>query len=257
MGAPVRLRAGGALPPGVRLTLYRDGEAVSSTIDALETLVSEPGVYRVEAEVPEWDFPWIVSNPIYLLTPPERARRERAAILPDEVVVDAVNLLDPFNTGSTFVAVADGSTTLDAQFIDPEAGPDGSPAARIAFRLGAPSVEHPSPFASLGSYEPRNLARSNGLVFAVRSDDTYRFWVQVRDRNAAGPEGTETWSASVKTSDTWQNVTVPFDRLRAVEPFSDGILDLDEVEAIVFLVDFGAVPPETDGVIWIDDLGVY
>ena len=30
-----------------------------------------------------------------------------------------------------------------------------------------------------------------------------------------------------------------------------------DVEAIVFLVDIGAMPPGTDGVIWLDDLGVY
>ncbi|MDP6581174.1 MAG: hypothetical protein QF681_11000 [Vicinamibacterales bacterium] len=91
----------------------------------------------------------------------------------------------------------------------------------------------------------------------MRSDDTYRFWVQVRDRNPGGPEGTETWFASIKTGAAWQKVLVPFDRLRSVAPMSDGALDLDDIEAIVFLVDIGAVPPGTEGTIWIDDLGVY
>ncbi|MCH7748821.1 MAG: CehA/McbA family metallohydrolase [Acidobacteria bacterium] len=256
-GDPVRLQAGGALPTGARITLYRNGVAVTTADGPLAARVTEPGVYRVEVHVPGWDMPWIVSNPIYVLTEPERERRARAAELPAPVVADAAAILDPFDSDSTFAAVADDSTRQDLPFIDPDGGPDGSSAARIAFRLGEPSTEHPSPFASLGSYQPRDLAGRHGLVFAVRSDDTYRFWVQVRDRNPETPEGTESWFASVKTSNAWRTVTLPFSRLRSVDPHTDGTLDLADIEAIVFLVDIGAVPPGTEGVIWLDDLGVY
>lgn len=256
-GDPVRLQAGGALPTGARITLYRNGVAVTTADGPLAARVTEPGVYRVEVHVPGWDMPWIVSNPIYVLTEPERERRAQAAELPAPVVADAAAILDPFDSDSTFTAVADDSTRQDLPFIDPDGGPDGSSAARIAFRLGEPSTEHPSPFASLGSYQPRDLSGRHGLVFAVRSDDTYRFWVQVRDRNPETPEGTESWFASVKTSNTWRTVTLPFSRLRSIDPHTDGTLDLADIEAIVFLVDIGAVPPGTEGVIWIDDLGVY
>ena len=79
----------------------------------------------------------------------------------------------------------------------------------------------------------------------------------MRDRNPGALEGIESWFASVKTGDAWRTVTLPFSRLRSIDPHTDGTLDLDEIEAIVFLVDIGAVPPGTDGVIWLDDLGVY
>jgi len=181
----------------------------------------------------------------------------RAAELPAPVVAEAAAILDPFERNSTFVATADDSTRQDRQFIDPDGGQDGSSAARIAFRLGEPSTEHPSPFASLGSYQPRDLAGRNGLVFSLRSDDIYRLWVQVRDRNPETLEGIESWFASVKTGKAWRTVTLPFNRLRSVDPYTDGMLDLADIEAIVFLVDIGAVPPGTEGVIWIDDLGVY
>ena len=256
-GDPVRLQAGGALPSGARITLYRNGVAVMTADGLLDARVTEPGVYRVEVEVPGWDMPWIVSNPIYVLTEPERERRSRAAELPEAVVADAAAILDPFDSDRSFDAVADDSTRQDVGFIDPDGGPNGSSAARIAFRLGEPTSEQPSPYASLGSYQPRDLGGRNGLVFSVRSDDSYRFWVQVRDRNPASPEGTESWFASVKTSDTWRSVTLPFSRLRSVDPRTDGTLDLADIEAIVFLVDIGAVPPGTEGVIWLDDLGVY
>ena len=256
-GGPVQLRAGGARPANARLTLYRNGVTVATADGPLDTRATEPGVYRVEVQVPGWDVPWIVSNPIYVLTEPERARRARAAELPAPVVAEAAAILDPFDRDSTFVATADDSTRQDVQFIDPDGGPDGSSVARIAFRLGEPSTEHPSPFASLASYQSRDLAGRNGLVFSLRSDDTYRFWVQVRDRNPETLEGTESWFASVKTGNAWRTVTLPFNRLRSDDPHTDGTLDLADIEAIVFLVDIGAVPPGTEGVIWIDDLGVY
>ena len=256
-GGPVQLQAGGARPANARITLYRNGVTVATADGPLDTRVTEPGVYRVEVQVPGWDVPWVVSNPIYVLTEPERARRARAAELPAPVVAEAAAILDPFDRDSTFVAAADDSTRQDVQFIDPDGGPDGSSVARIAFRLGEPSTEHPSPFASLASYQSRDLAGRNGLVFSLRSDDTYRFWVQVRDRNPETLEGTESWFASVKTGNAWRTVTLPFNRLRSDDPHTDGTLDLADIEAIVFLVDIGAVPPGTEGVIWIDDLGVY
>ena len=256
-GRAVRLRAGGALPVGAATTLYRNGVAVNSADGLLDVWVSDPGVYRVEVHARGWEVPWIISNPIYVLTEPEQARRALAAELPAPVVADADAILDAFDADSTFVAVADDSTTLDTHFIDPDGGADGSAAARIAFRLGEPSPEHPSPFASLGSYQPRDLSGRNGLVVSIRSDVAYRFWVQVRDRNPGTAEGTESWFTSVKTGDAWRTVTLPFSRLQSTNPHSDGTLDLADVEAIVFLVDLGAVPPGTDGVIWLDDLGVY
>ena len=256
-GGPVRVRAGGAIPAGARITLYHDGREAATSDGPLDTEVTEPGVYRVEVQVAGWDFPWIVSNPIYVLTETERQRRARAARLPEPAVAEATTVLDRFEPGSTFTAAADDSTRLEPPAIDPAGGPDGSAAARVAFRLGTPSADHPSPFAALISYQPRDLSSREGLVLSVRGDDTYRFWVQVRDRNPASPEGTESWFASVKTDRAWRTITLPFDRLHSVDPHTDGTLDTADIEAIVFLVDIGAVPPATEGTIWIDDLGVY
>ncbi len=254
---PLRMRAGGALPATARLTLFRDGVVVTAGERALDQRVEEPGVYRVEAHLDGWDVPWIVSNPIYVLTQADRARRRAAAALPGPVVVGVTADLERFDTASPFTGVSDPSTTLDPRVLDPGAGPDGSSAARIAFQLGVPSADHPSPFASLGSYAPRDLSGRNGLVFSVRSDVPYRLWVQVRDLNPTEPEGADTWQASVRSSTEWRDVTVPFERLRNVIDDVDGALDLAETQAIVFLVDIGAVPPGTDGTIWVDDLRVY
>jgi hypothetical protein len=254
---PVRLRAGGALPMHTRLTLFHNGTALTSEEGPIDQRVIEPGVYRVEAHVPGWEIPWIVSNPIYVLTEEDRARRRRAAALPEPPVVGETVQLERFETSSTFTAVADETSTFSQRFIDAGAGADGSAAARVAFQLGRPTEDHPSPFVSLVSYVPRDLSGRDGLVFAVRSDRPYRFWVQVRDLHPTEPEGADTWQASVRSSTEWQDVSVPFDDLRNVIDDDDGTLDLGDAQAIVFLVDTGAVEPGTDGTIWIDDLRVY
>ena len=149
------------------------------------------------------------------------------------------------------------SSFTDPNPVDPAGGPDGSPAGRIRFSLGRPDADHPSPFASLGSYAGRDLSGRAGLVLQVRSDDTSRLWLQVRDRNPDGYDGVEIWAASIKTTPVWRSVTVPFDTLVSTDPGTDGTLDLDRIEAIVFLADLGSHPPGATREFWIDNLGVY
>jgi hypothetical protein len=61
----------------------------------------------------------------------------------------------------------------------------------------------------------------------------------------------------VRTSQDWQKVAIPFARLRSINKASDGRLDLDEVRAIVFVLDKGAEKPGAEGTIWLDEVGVY
>ena len=113
-------------------------------------------------------------------------------------------------------------------------------------------------FVAIVSWQHRNLERWEGITFWVRGDGVYRMWVQVRDENLASlDEGTEWWSASVKTTADWQQVSVPFATLRSANPQTDGQLDLDRVRAIVFVIDKGAMKPGSRGTIWLDELGVY
>ena len=61
----------------------------------------------------------------------------------------------------------------------------------------------------------------------------------------------------MRSSTEWRDVQVPFDSMRNVIDDADGTLDLGDTRAIVFLVDTGAVEPDTTGSIWIDDLRAY
>jgi PHP domain-containing protein len=255
----LRLRAGGRLPERTHLTLFRDGRAIADADRAIDIEVPGPGVYRVEARLPGWDVPWVISNPIYVF-PAEtaKARHEAAAWPASPPAPAATRVLDSFDGPTTFHPEFDPSSSMAPEVIAPKGGPDGSGAARIEFRLGAPGPGRPYVWCALVSREPRKLAGAQGLVFSIRGDRPYRIWVQVRDENpVSADDGTEWWFASVRTEPEWRRVAVPFARLRSLNPKTDGTLDLDEVRQIVFVIDAGAEKPGSPGTILLDDLGLY
>ena len=252
------LRAGGVLPERAIVTLYRDGGVIKEAAGELEWSNATAGVYRVEVRLPGWDVPWILSNPIYVFDPPTlEARRQRGHVPPPVVRATALQTLDDFEAGRRFEAASDESTTLDPNIIATDSGADRGGVARLRFKLGTPTAAIPSPFAALASLQPRDLSSYRGLVFSIKGDAARRVWVQVRDDNPRSEGGTEWWYASVRTSTEWRRVTVPFDRFRTRDARTDGMLDLKNTKGIVFLVDLGLAKPETEGVISIDDVGVY
>jgi hypothetical protein len=170
----------------------------------------------------------------------------------------AAATIDAFDGSTLFAPGSDASTEQNRDVVDPKGGTGGSGAARIAFRLGVPTADHPDVFAALVDRTPRDLTGRKGLRLAIRGDGVYRIWLQVRDANPASRDGgTEWWFASLRTSPEWRPLAVPFDRLRSINPNTDGRLDLDKVRELVFVLDKGSVKPGTSGTIWIDDLGVY
>ena len=255
----LRLKAGGRMPPGARVMLLRDGRRVAEAEGPLDVAASGPGVYRVEVQVPGWNLPWILSNPIYVFDAAARSARDRrAGWPPSREAPPAVEVIDDFEGESAFRPGADANSSVGADILDRRGGHDGKGAARMQFHIGEPTADHPDVFAALVDWTHRDLRGRRGLVFWIRADGVYRVWVQVRDENPASTdEGTEWWFASLKTSVEWRRVAVPFERLRSVNPRTDGRLDLDKVRALVFVLDRGAVKPGARGTIWVDDIGVY
>jgi hypothetical protein len=255
----LKLRAGGRMPAGSGVTIRRDGATVGEGEGFVEVAPSGPGVYRAEVRVPGWRAPWIISNPIYVFSAEAAAARARNAAWPAEPTPPApAEVIDSFDGGSSFHAEFDPSSDMDRNVVAKGAGPDGSDAARMAFRLGRPEPGRPFAWCALVNRQRRDLSGRHGLVFAIKGDGEYRLWVQVRDANPISPDdGTESWFASVRTSKEWRRVAVPFDRLRSINRRSDGKLDLDKVQQLVFVLDLGAEKPGTQGTIWIDDVGVY
>jgi hypothetical protein len=256
----LRLRAGGRAPKGARFTLLRDGRSVQQGTGSVGLDAVPAGVYRVEVRVPGWDgVPWILSNPIYVFGPEAaEARKQRAAWPSEQVVPAPTKVIDTFDGFTIFTPASDVSSSLALPILDAKGGADGKGAARIAFRLGVPTADHPHTYVAIENGQDRDLTGHSGLVFAIKGDGTYRIWVQVRDFNPASADDQhEYWFASVRTSKEWRRVAIPFSRLRSINKKTDGRLDLDKVRNIVFVIDRGAEKPGTQATIWIDDVGLY
>jgi hypothetical protein len=255
----LKLRAGGRMPAGSQVTIRRDGTVAGEGEGSVEVSPPGPGVYRTEVRVPGWSTPWILSNPIYVFGPEAAAERAQRAAWPSEPPVPpAAQVIDAFNGGTRFEVGVDERSTVERPLIDRHAGADGEGALRLRFHLGVPDPGHPNTFCAFMDRTDRDLTGRQGLVLSIKGDGIYRMWVQVRDANPASTdEGTEWWFASVKTSPEWRRIAVPFERLRSINPHTDGRLDLDKVRAIVLVLDRGSDKPGTQGTIWIDDVGVY
>jgi hypothetical protein len=258
-GPDLTLRAGGLLPRGSRLTLLRDGEPIAEDAAPLSRAAIGPGIYRVEARVPGWATPFILSNPIAVLDPPAQARRAARAAFPKAPVPPAPALvLDAFAGKTIFSPEWDTASSMEAKVLDPEGGPEGRWAGRLSFRLGDPTPGHPHTWCALVNRESRDLSGREGLVFTLKADGIYRFWVQVRDENpASSDDGLEWWFASVRTSREWTRIAIPFSRFRSINKKTDGRLDLDKVRQLVFLVDEASMKPMSRGNIWIAEFGAY
>lgn len=257
-GEGLRAVAGGRTPEGTRVVLRRDGRAVAEGPPPLDLPLPGPGVYRVEAWLRPWPVPWVVTNPVYVFDDAAREARARRGAWPAAPAAPPESVPLAFEASPPFTAEHDASSWALDRVVAPRAGPDGGPALRLAFRLAAPSASEPFTFCALVNREARDLRGARGLRFRLRGDGEYRLWIQLRDVNPASTDGgLEWWMASARTSAEWSEVQLPFERFRTLNPSSDGRLDLDQVRALVFVVDPATVKPGTEGTIWLTDLAVY
>jgi hypothetical protein len=245
-------------PTGFNARLLRDGSPLAVFAEGFEIEAPGPGVYRLEVEAPGAPTPWIISNPIYLLDEARgKSRTARSAWPSPTPLPSPERPIDGFGAGTAFSPGFDGSSTL-AQVPDQDAVGKRDSATRLDFHVGRESPDHPSPFVATVDRTRRDFGGARGIAVSVRADGEYRMFVQVRDENPASKdEGTEWWFASIRTSTEWTRVAIPFDRMRSINPVSDGRLDLDRVRAIVFVMDRGAIRPGTRGQIWLDNLALY
>ncbi len=255
----LQARAGGRVPVGARVLLFRDGWLVRQATRSLEAPLPGPGNYRVEVRVPGWPVPWVISNPISVFDEATFAARDAAAAwpAPPPPPAEVLELAD-LPGSSAFGAEFDPTSWMDPEILDPTGGPEDTPTLKLAFRLGVPSPEQPFTWCALANRQERDLAGYRGLRFRIRADGVYRAWVQVRDANPdSADDGEEWWMDSVRTSPEWQEVLLPFEHFRSINEKTDGRLDPGQTRSLVFVLDHAAVKPGTEGQIWIAGLGVY
>lgn len=252
----ITLRAGGAVPAGTTLRLIEGGKAVAANDDVLEYTVTRPGVFRMEAYTRGEATPWILSNPISVLTAEGEAERAEAARAFHETQVEGTLSIDDFNGATAFAAEHDPGSAVDTPIVDPEGGRGRGGAAVLSFRLNA--TPKPPVWCALVDRTKRDLGANRGISFWLRADGEYRVWFQIRDLNpASADDGTEAWFASVRTSPAWTLHNIPFSALRSINRASDGSFDPSRIAHLVFVIDHGALAFGTRGKVWIDDLKAY
>ena len=258
--ADLVLRAGGRLPRGARVELYRNGARIAAGGGAVEARASRPGAYRVEVHAPGWDVPWVLSNPIYVYGAVETVVRARRAAWPPPAPAPpaAARALDAFEPGSALAAESAGGTWVDPDVWVAGGRTRGGAAARLRFRLREPRPDPSAAWGALVDRSRRDLSGRRGLVFDVRADGEYRIWVALWEERPGRPGGEpDWWQTSIRTSTEWRRVAVPFERLHPAAANVDGRLDLERVAGLVFYVDPATGEPVREGNVRFERLGVY
>lgn len=265
----VELRAGGRLPAGAHIVLLRDGVELRRGEREVRETAPAPGVYRVEVRLDGWPLPWIVSNPIYVFDAAAQAARRAAAAWPAEPEAgETRRVIEGFEGTTVFQVEVDPASSVSQPLVVDVAaapadasgtGPTGQGLGRVAFQLGRPRPGGPPhPWCALMSRMPYDLGGTQGVALSVKADGVYRFAVLLRDENPRGSdEGQESWLASVRTSTSWRRIALPWSRFRSLDAHSDGSLDLGRVRALGLVIDDLALPPGTQGTLWIDDVVAY
>jgi hypothetical protein len=247
------------VPEGAVITLLRDGHEVARGRSDLSWDVTSAGVYRVEVHVPGWLMPWILTNPIYVFDDQAARARSDRGRWPEEPPAPAPRLvIGDLVSGTDFHIEQDAaSRCVSRPSAVPAPGEKGR-ALELSFSLAAPGPGRPDTWCAVISRQKRDWSGFSGLRFSLRADGQYRIWVQVRDENPVSKEqGLEWWQASVRTETEARTVVLPFSRFRSINPKSDGRLDLDRVQGLVFLIDRGSMKIGSRGTIWLDDLAVF
>lgn len=250
------LVVGGSLPRATTLRVLEAGREVASGETSLVFPVERPGVYRVEAYTRGATTPWILSNPISILTSGSAAERLQAARPMALSNVEGSVVIDRFEATTRFAPEHDPGSRIDQPILDPSGGRGKGAAALLSFNLNP--TPKPPVWVALVDRTSRDLSAQQGVSFWMKADDEYRVWFQIRDLNAASrDEGTEAWFASVRTSPAWTLHNIPFASLRSINPRSDGAFDPARIAHMVFVIDHGAMPFGSRGRVWIDDLMAY
>jgi len=255
-GPGTTLRLGGPMPEGTTLRLIEGGKQVATGTGSLEFPVASPGVYRAEAYTRGETTPWILSNPISVLTGESELARELAARPRPPSYLEGATMIDRFEKSTAFAPEHDPGSAIDEPILDPAGGRGRGAAALLSFHLN--QTPKPPVWCALVDRTRRDLSANTGISFWMRADGEYRLWFQIRDLNpASADEGTEAWFASVRTSTAWTLYNIPFATLRSINRTSDGAFDPGKVAHLVFVIDHGAMPFGSSGKVWIDDLMAY
>ena len=241
------LRVQSNAPDGVTVSLLRDGQQVHTTSGPhLEYASADAGVYRVEMQWPgapgDPPVPWVVSNPIYVLSRP----RPREAI---PVPVPPTDVDVRYGDGpATAWHIENSPRSRGALDVVPSVA-----GTQLLFRYALGGTEDEGPFAAAAMAVPGGLAQYDRLIFTAQSSRPTRIWVQIRiPENGPG----RSWHRSVYVDEMPRTISVAFDDMQPLEATTTGRPVLADVRDVLFVVDTINNRPGVNGQLWLDDVKV-
>ncbi|MGH9408230.1 MAG: hypothetical protein ACRD1V_02100, partial [Vicinamibacterales bacterium] len=182
--------------------------------------------------------PWIVSNPIYVMT---TARKAAPPPSPPPVASEALNAGSWSNWRTER---APGSIVALTPWSGPIAGDDSS--LRIDFTLagGAPRGQYIAAVRDV----PADVASFTRLAFRARANHPLRISVQVRDTSG------QRWVRSAYVGRDLRDVAVDFADMRATSVTATPAAPLGRLRTILFVVDLTNALPSASGSVWLSDL---
>jgi hypothetical protein len=243
---PVTLSVETQAPADARIVLMKEGTMITSAQGtALQHVAAEPGVYRVEVELPgspgDPPVPWMLSNPIYV-------GRKATSAGPVDTRPNAREFANLYENGpASNWAVESSSGSLGA--ID--SVPAVSRGMELRLRYALSGMASMGPYVAFVTPAGPMISNYSRLMFTARADHPLRMSVQLR---VPRQEQGERWHRSVYLDTTPRTVTVYFDDLTPRGSTSERRPPLSEVQAILFVVDTVNTSVGTNGQIWMDDV---
>lgn len=243
LNGPVVLRVDANAPEGSTIRILSEGQTIATGGPAaLEHEVpSDPGVYRVEIDVPRAPgvppVPWVVSNAIYVGSRPAPDTSITMPVISESAAV--------YTDGSASDWRIEKSVRSEGT-IGVVRSVDGT---QLILRYGLGGTLSESPYVAAVVAAGSSLARFSGVMLTANAMSPMRLRIQLR----APGEGDRRWSKSIYLDEMRRNISMTFDELLPLGS-ATGPPKLDEIRDLLFVVDTVNTKQGASGQVWLDEI---
>jgi hypothetical protein len=245
VGGPVTLHVRSNAPAGFTTIVWR-GRQMLATEQRNEFTVpggQNPAVYRVEIRSTEAtrQITWLFSNPIYVRAPQARTSS------PDPVVEASIPLFDALPPSGWHVET-DATSTAALVEVPTPAG--AGLQLRYTLSPGPASGQQAAMiWGTRDGRVPAGMSSYRRLKFVARADRPMRISVQLRTPDVG--RTLRRWQRSVYVDTSAREQVVEFDDLTPSPGTEAGKPPLDQVNAVMLVVDTVNTKPGSSGSLWV------
>lgn len=226
-------------PDSATSTLVCDGRPVMSAAGGRLswTTIEAPGACRLEVAVHGSDLaPWVLTNPIYVR--PTLATGAPSTLGTPRVIVPIAG------SGRTDGWTAETATDSTVQLGDG----DTAGRVRLTWQLGSGREA----FAAIRVATPPALRDFDRLIVRASADRPMRVWLQLR----TPADGGRRWGRSLYLDETPREVALPLSSFMPLDATSAPGVPLDQVSALLLVVDTVHARPGDRGTVTFDEFRV-